>query len=154
MSAAVSSLELFRINQTHSKCDVSTRIAFTAGVTSSSSSWNSGTLVFPKVITNVGSGYNPSDGVFTAPMAGVYVFFVNVQGYSYQTIYVDIVLNGATKVRTMVWGNSPYTAHSAGPNLAVLSLQTGDRVWVKYHAGQGYYTHGDGPITTFSGFLI
>nr|XP_022294892.1 complement C1q-like protein 4 [Crassostrea virginica] len=153
MSAAVSSLELFRINQTQSKCDVSTRIGFTAGVTSSSSSWSSGTLIFPNVITNVGNGYNPIDGVFTAPRAGVYVFFVNVQSYSNNAIYVDIVLNGATKVRAMVdQGSQEY--NDAGPNLAVLSLQTGDRVWVKHHSGQGYYTDSNGPITTFSGFLI
>nr|XP_022292086.1 uncharacterized protein LOC111103253 isoform X1 [Crassostrea virginica] len=153
MSAAVSSLELFRINQTQSKCDVSTRIGFTAGVTSSSTTWNSGTLVFPKVITNVGNGYNPNDGVFTAPRAGVYVFFVNVQSYGIMTIYVDIVLNGSTKVRTMSL-NTSGEQHDAGPNLAVLSLQTGDRVWVKYYSGQGYYTTSDGSITTFSGFLF
>ena len=128
---------------------MSTRIGFTAGVTSSSSSWNSGSLVFPKVITNVGNGYNPSDGVFTAPTAGVYVFFVNVQGYSSYNINVDIVLNGASKVRTIAQTN-----YDAGPNLAVLSLQTGDRVWVKYYTGLGYWTYSDGPITTFSGFLI
>ena len=128
---------------------MSTRIGFTAGVTSQSSSWNSGTLVFPKVITNVVNGYNPSDGVFTAPRVGVYVFFVNVQSNNNQVIYVDIALNGARKVRTMA-----ITNNDAGPNLAVLSLQTGDRVWVKHNGGQGYYTHSDGPITTFSGFLI
>ena len=127
---------------------MSTRIGFTAGVTSDSTTWSSGTLVFPKVITNVGSGYNPSDGIFTAPRAGVYVFFVNVQVYS-TNIHAAIVLNGATKVRTMA-----YTNHDAGPNLAVLSLQTGDRVWVIHKGGQGYWTHSDGPITTFSGFLI
>nr|XP_022292084.1 uncharacterized protein LOC111103251 [Crassostrea virginica] len=153
LSAAVSSLELFRINQTQSKCDLSTRIGFTASVTSYSSSWNSGTLVFPKVITNVGNGYNPSDGVFTAPRTGVYVFFVNVQSYGSYNIYVNIVLNGATKVRTMV-NQGSQEANDAGPNLAVLSLQTGDRVWVKHYSGQGYWTDSDGPITTFSGFLI
>nr|XP_022294889.1 complement C1q-like protein 4 [Crassostrea virginica] len=129
--------------------NVSTRIGFTAGATSINTTWNSGTLVFPKVITNVGNGYNPSDGVFTAPRAGVYVFFVNVQGYNTQTIYVDIVLNGAIKVRTMA-----NTYYDAGPNLAVLSLQRGDRVWIKHYSGQGYTTHSDSPITTFSGFLI
>nr|XP_022291259.1 uncharacterized protein LOC111102701 [Crassostrea virginica] len=154
LSAAVSSLELFRINQTQSKCDVSTRIGFTAGVTSQITSWNSGTLVFPKVITNVGSGYNPSDGVFTAPRAGVYVFFVNVQSYNTQNIYVDIVLNGATKVRTMAYSGGSTDTYEAGPNLAVLSLQTGDRVWIKHHSGQGYSTSSGGPLTTFSGFLI
>ena len=133
--------------------DVSTRIGFTAGVTSYSTSWSSGTLVFPKVITNVGNGYNPSDGVFTAPMAGVYVFFVNVQGYSTYSIYVDIVLNGATKVRTAAEASSS-DYYEAGPNLAVLSLQTGDRVWVKYNRGQSYYSDSDSPMTTFSGFLI
>ena len=133
---------------------MSTRIGFTAGVTSSSDSWNSGTLVFPNVITNVGKGYNPRDGVFTAPRAGVYVFFVNVQSYDAKSIYVDIVLNGATTVRTMAFSYVGHGYYEAGPNLAVLSLQTGDRVWVKHYSGQGYYTYSDSPITTFSGFLI
>ena len=132
---------------------MSTKIGFTAGVTSESTSWNSGTLVFPTVITNVGNGYNPSDGVFTAPMAGVYVFFVNVQGYSSQSIYVSIVLNGATKVRTAAYAAGG-DIEEAGPNLVVLSLQTGDRVWIKHYSGQGYTTNSDGPLTTFSGFLI
>ena len=132
---------------------MSKRIAFTAGVTSDSTTWNSGTLVFPKVITNVGNGYNPSDGVFTAPLAGVYVFFVNVQGYNTQPIYADIVLNGATKVKTMSYNGEGQT-YTAGPNLAVLYLQTGDRVWIQHYTGSGYFTHLYCPITTFSGFLI
>ena len=133
---------------------MSTRIGFTAGVTSSSSSWSSGTLVFPVVITNVGNGYNPSDGVFTALMAGVYVFFVNVQSYDHKYIYVDIVMNGSTKVRTMAYSYNGHGYYEAGPNLAVLFLQTGDRVWVKHYSGEGYQSHSGGPITTFSGFLI
>lgn len=51
------------------------RVGFTASVSSSSSSWNSGTLVFPVVITNIVNGYNPSNGIFSAPIAGEYVFF-------------------------------------------------------------------------------
>ena len=127
--------------------DVSTRIGFTATASSSDTSWSSSTLILSTVITNVGNGYNPSDGVFTAPVAGVYVFFVNLQGYSSNTLYTYIVLNGTSKVRTLA-----YTNYDAGPNLAVLSLQTGDRVWVKRDSGSSYYS--EGRITTFSGFLI
>lgn len=42
--------------------------------------------------------------------------------------------------------------YDAGTNLAVWTLQKGERVWVRNHSGKGYYN--DGPITTFSGFLI
>ena len=132
--------------------DSDLKIGFTASVSSGSSSWTGSTLVFPTVITNVGNAYNSSDGVFTAPRAGVYVFFVNVQSYNTQSIYMDIVLNGATKVRTMAYSIGGNDNYEAGPNLAVLFLQTGDRVWVKKYAGQGY--HHEGPVTTFSGFLI
>ncbi|XP_052709148.1 uncharacterized protein LOC128183947 [Crassostrea angulata] len=150
LSSTVSSLEVAQMNMSKSRCDVSKRVGFTATISSASSTWNSATLVFPVVITNVGNGYNPSTGVFTAPTAGEYVFFVNVQSYNTQTIYVDVVLNGVTKVRTMAHGGSDY--YEAGPNLVVLTLQKGDRVWVKRYSGQGYYI--DGPITTFSGFLF
>jgi hypothetical protein len=99
----------------------------------------------------MGDAYNPSTGKFTAPTQGNYVFFVNVQSYNTNNIYVDIVLNGSTKVRTMAYnGASEY--YESGPNLVVLTLQKGDNVWVKRYSGNGYYI--DGPITTFSGFLI
>lgn len=130
---------------------VSKKVGFTASASSSSSSWNSGTLVFPVVITNIGNGYNPSNGIFTAPIAGEYVFFVNVQGYSTQEIYENIMLNGVGKVSTMVYtGGSDHD--DAGPNLIVLSLRKEDRVWIAHFGGQGYNEYGH--LTTFSGFLI
>ncbi|XP_062567984.1 uncharacterized protein LOC134230236 isoform X2 [Saccostrea cucullata] len=123
-------------------------VGFSASVTSPNSSWNRGTLVFSTVITNEGNGYNPSNGIFTAPVDGTYVFFVNVQSYYRKTIYAAIVLNGATKVKTMAHNNY----NDAGPNMVVLNIKKGDAVWVRYSSGQGYYSSGS--ITTFSGFLI
>uniref|UniRef100_K1QJZ2 Caprin-2 n=1 Tax=Magallana gigas TaxID=29159 RepID=K1QJZ2_MAGGI len=152
LSSTVSSLEVAQMNMSKSRCDVSTRIGFTATISSTSTTWNSGTLVFDVVITNVGNGYNPSTGVFTAPTAGEYVFFVNVQSFGTQSIYVDVVLNGVTKVRTMAYNGGSSEYYEAGPNLVVLTLQKGDRVWVKRHSGQGFYI--SGPITTFSGFRL
>nr|XP_034332411.1 uncharacterized protein LOC105345560 isoform X2 [Crassostrea gigas] len=152
LSSSVSSLEVAQMNMSKSRCDVSKRIGFTATVSSYSSTWSRGTLVYDVVITNVGNGYNPSTGVFTAPTAGEYVFFVNVQSYSTQSIYVDVVLNGVTKVRTMAYNGGGSEYYEAGPNLVVLTLQKGDRVWVKHYSGKGYQING--PITTFSGFLL
>lgn len=127
----------------------SRKIGFTASVSSTSKYWNSGTLVFSKVITNTGNGYNPNNGVFTAPVRGKYVFFVNVQCLDKQSIYVDIVLNDRTVLRTMAYSN-----YDAGPNLAVLSLRQEDRVWVRHAEGRGYFNDPTRPLTTFSGFLL
>lgn len=62
------------------------------------------------------------------------------------------MLNDVTKVRTMAQGGNNADHYDSGPNLAVLTLQKEDRVWVKHHYGQGY--SGTPSIATFSGFLL
>eukprot|EP00105_Crassostrea_gigas_P042079 XP_019926227.1 PREDICTED: uncharacterized protein LOC105336352 [Crassostrea gigas] len=151
LSAAVSSLEVFRMNMSLlNNCVSKTSVSFTVGLTSSSSSWNGNILVFPHVVTNNGNGYNPSTGKFTAPTDGTYVFFVTVNTYGSNYIYLDIVLNGLQKVRTMSHNSANYMT---GTNMAVLQLYTGNSVWVSRSSGQSYYTDSV-PITTFSGFLL
>lgn len=125
-------------------------VGFTVGVTSSSSSWSGSTLVFPHVVYNGGNGYNPSTGIFTSPTDGTYVFFVKVNVYGSNYLYLDIVLNEVSKVRSMSHNTAQYMT---GTNLAVLRLNKGDRVWIRRHRGKGYYSNSV-PITTFSGFLL
>lgn len=129
-----------------------TSVGFTVGVTSSSSSWNGGILIYPHVVTNIGNGYNPSTGKFTAPTDGTYVFFITVVAYAGKTVYLDIVYNGSRKVRTMSYGTATIS-YQTGTNMAVLPLYKGDSVWVIHWSGAGYYAY-DVPITTFSGFLL
>ena len=119
-------------------------------MTSSSSSWAGDILVFPHVITNNGNGYDPSTGKFTASKKGIYVFSVNVNAYGSNAIYLDIVHNGASKVRVM---SESTASHVTGTNMAILVLNKGDSVWVKRYTGKGYYTLSV-PVTTFSGFLL
>ncbi|XP_078331316.1 uncharacterized protein LOC111125028 [Crassostrea virginica] len=151
LSSAVSSLEVFRMNMSLlNSCAQETREGFTVGMTSSSSTWTGDILVFPHVITNNGNGYDPSTGKFTASKKGTYVFSVNVNAHGSNTVYLDIVHNGMSKVRTMAYSSASY---QTGTNMAVLVLEKGDSVWVKRYSGKSYYTH-DVPITTFSGFLL
>ena len=130
--------------------DPKQKVAFTAGVTSSSTTWNSGTLIFNSVILNVGTGYNPSTGIFTSPVAGMYVFYVTAVEFNKQDLRVDIVLNSVSKVRTMGFSDA---IHQTGTNMVVLNLQKGDSVWVRHQYGTGYWTQSV-PATTFTGFLI
>ena len=95
---------------------------------------------------------NPTTGKFTASKKGtyMYVFSINVNSYSTNYVYFEIVHNGVSKVRTLSHNSA---AHQTGTNMAVLVLEKGDNVWVKRQNGKGYYTQSI-PITTFSGFLL
>ena len=130
--------------------DPKQKVAFTAGVSSASTTWNSGALIFSKAILNVGNGFNPSTGVFTSPVAGTYVFYVSALEYSKQYLQVDIVLNSVSKVK-LVGDNE--AAYQTGTNMVVLNLQKVDSVWVKHVSGKGYWS-ARVPATTFTGFLI
>ena len=127
------------------------QVAFGAGITSSSTTWNSGILIFNKVISNVGNGYSKSTGVFTAPAAGTYVFYFTAVEYSTQEIGLDIVLNGVSKVRLI--GANNIASFQTGTNMVVLTLKRQDRVLVKHSYGTGYHTHSV-PLVTFTGFML
>ncbi|XP_061182707.1 uncharacterized protein LOC133191049 [Saccostrea echinata] len=150
LSSAVATLEIFKLNMSLNSCGKTDHVGFTVGMTSRHTTWAGSTLVFPHVVFNNGNGYNPSTGIFTSPTDGTYVFFVNVNVYGANYIYLDIVLNGSSKVRTMSHNTAQYMT---GTNMAVLQLVKGDSVWVKLHDGKSYYSHSV-PITTFSGFLL
>jgi hypothetical protein len=128
----------------------SVKAAFTAGFTSDSSTSSEKMMVFPSVISNIGGGYNPNTGIFAAPNAGLYVFYVSGVEYDDKYLRLDIVLNGASKVRSIAASEGRF---QTGTNMAVLNLQQGDRVWVKRTQGTGHYSQVV-PVTTFSGFQI
>lgn len=109
-------------------------------------------IIFPHVISNVGGGYNASNGVFTAPHIGVYVFTLFLAPSYRREIKAILVVNGSPKVGTYVKQRSGI--YTAAGNSAVIPLVQGDRVWVKHTFGSGLWTQPDAPISTFSGFSL
>ena len=53
-------------------------VVFSAGLTHDQNILHAENVVFDKVFTNVGNGYNSTTGVFTCPMAGTYAFQVKI----------------------------------------------------------------------------
>ena len=125
-------------------------MAFTASVVSSNTSWTSGTLIFNQVISNVGNGYDPKTGVFTAPRAGTYIFYAAAVEYGTQYLRLDIVINNVAKVRLLGYSSASY---QTGTNMVAQYLRRGDDVRVIHSYGKGYYSN-TVPMTTFTGFMI
>lgn len=111
-----------------------------------------GIIIFPHVISNVGGGYNASNGIFTAPRSGVYVFTFFLAISSGREIRGNLVVNGSPKVGTNLRRRTGITA-SVG-NSAVIPLVQDDTVWVEHTSSISLWTHPDAPVTTFSGFSL
>ena len=94
--------------------------------------------------------YNPSSGIFRAPVGGLYVFFYDIECMRNSgDAYVELVRDGSqTGIRAYCHGSEDVDNSST---LGVLHLSTGDTVWVRLYDGENIQF---GWKTLFSGFLL
>jgi IMP cyclohydrolase len=85
-------------------------------------------IVFDTVITNEGSGYDSSTGIFTAPVGGMYQFTVHICTDTSKYSYIGIVHadNIFAKKYQYASGN-PYCSSVGG----VIRVNSGEQVWVQ-----------------------
>ena len=124
---------------------------FTASLTNGNTG-TSGTIVYNSANINVGGHYNTTNGRFTAPVAGVYMFFIT--GISLNTTNVEssIQVNGSG-IYINARGGSNVNSTAAGYCGAIfINLNVNDYVTVKIEGG--YAQYGFGNYTTFSGRLM
>ncbi|XP_076095634.1 complement C1q-like protein 3 [Mytilus galloprovincialis] len=124
--------------------------AFQSTLTQSQTPGDKGVIKFDKVVINIRNSYNPTTGIFTAPVAGVYQFSYTVMSQLGKHLSVYLSHNDIKQQRTWLKGSSFET----GTANNILNLKKGDQVAVK---SEGSYTiHGDssGPYSSFSGYLI
>ena len=129
-----------------------TVVAFQATLTTGQLGPNyaGGAIKFNDVSLNVGNGYNPSTGMFTAPIGGLYQFSAT---YLQQTGY-------SSHVRMMKGSSVVSDIHSNHKNYDQLSktilvvLAKGDTFWVKLEKSSNYAVHGGSRYTEFGGFLL
>jgi hypothetical protein len=84
-------------------------------------------LVFERVITNEGSGYNNTTGIFTASIKGLYLFTVHICASHKKWSTIGLVLDG-----TFVARSTNYNSHSfsCGSVSVIVKMETGRQVWV------------------------
>ena len=135
---------------------VSEKIAFHASLSSVIRGTTNGqTIVFDQVDTNLGGGYNGITGVFTAPLAGTYVFSLTFfMYYSSQYVssgYLYIMQNNVQSIRVRLQLDSNVNENSAS-GTTVLSLNKGDQVNVQVSSANMVINNRK--FSFFSGFLL
>ena len=108
------------------------------------------TLQFDRAITNIGNGYNPHTGVFTAPLTGAYAFSLIVMvPRAHGPLRLSIMKQGATLDR--VFAPDTDNPEDQGSTLVTTQLAAGEQVWVQQYRGnavRGSYW------TVFTGYLL
>jgi len=80
------------------------------------------------VETNIGNGYNPSTGVFTAPEPGVYAFSVNfIKSSIKYVVELDLMKNNDVIAR----GHADASPWSSGSIQIIISLKKGDQISIR-----------------------
>jgi len=131
------------------------RPSFKAKPSSTTTISTNNDIVFGDVTTsgyglhNIASHYNTSDGIFTAPVAGVYFFqyctYVNADTGS----EVDLMLNGTAVGVAREFGSSlGYSSLNHSQNLL---LTASDEVKVRVVVNTAYVNVN---VSSFSGFLV
>ncbi|VDI43996.1 Hypothetical predicted protein [Mytilus galloprovincialis] len=110
------------------------------------------TIVYSTVITDTSVSYNSSDGIFTVPVSGVYVFTWSAscgEGRWQDTeLVVDSIAYGYLKVNTV---DDKYSESSM--QTVVLEVNKDQRVWI-WSKEAGNRTFAGGNYNTFSGWLL
>ncbi|KAH3870843.1 complement C1q tumor necrosis factor-related protein 3-like [Dreissena polymorpha] len=106
-------------------------------------------IMFEQVLLNIGGGYHVHQGVFAAPVSGIYVMAATIQHSLGQVIYIAIKHNG--NILAMIHGME--NEYAQGTHSLALHLIAGDEVWLSNQGGQGVSIFGAG-YSSFSGFLL
>ncbi|XP_053387535.1 complement C1q-like protein 4 [Mercenaria mercenaria] len=132
-------------------------IAFTASLQNTITNMGSHQqIVFDYVITNIGNAYSPSHGHFTAPIRGVYAFFVMITDIPGHSASIQLLKNGQWIGHALANGSSQDGNLYVTSTLpVVVQLQKGDEVWVQNEGSFSTVEELDGGSwSSFSGHLV
>ncbi|XP_025087344.1 uncharacterized protein LOC112560013 isoform X2 [Pomacea canaliculata] len=127
-------------------CASVNQVAFNAWLKESVTTTVEQTLVISKVTLNVGEGYNPHTGTFTAPMSGTYLFIFTIwSGTSQNRSGVFIVLENE------VIGGACTANENSCTGYSVAHVSSGQKVWLRTLGGEEISIECG---STFGGLLI
>uniref|UniRef100_A0A8C8DS77 C1q domain-containing protein n=1 Tax=Oryzias sinensis TaxID=183150 RepID=A0A8C8DS77_9TELE len=87
------------------------------------------TLTYNAVITNVGNAYNPTTGIFTAPVKGLYYFTYFAHGGRTGRIRLQLKKDGTMVADIHIHPSQTNSADNAG-NAVFLELEQGNQVYL------------------------
>jgi hypothetical protein len=111
-------------------------------------------LIFDTKDFDIGTNYNTANGRFTAPVAGIYLFYVTATyntGGTSATYKLNFNKNGAQQAVATEWQMNLTGYNTIGNSTITMSLSAGDYVNLYVETGS---IHTSGSQTKFGGYLL
>ena len=110
-------------------------------------------IKFDKIMINNGNHYHPADGVFVAPISGVYMFSWNTITYNNKGLHTELRVESEVKGSVGSYaGTNQYIPGSAS---LLCHVRKREHVWVQTSDGTtDNYMHDWRDSTSFMGFLL
>ncbi|XP_067308553.1 complement C1q-like protein 2 [Pseudorasbora parva] len=109
------------------------------------------TLVYKDVFVNDGRAYNPTTGIFTAPVKGVYFFTLSGHNRSSKAMGLRLFKNGQQVVT--IYNHPLGDRYDTGSNSISLTLEKGDHVYVRLRQNTWVFDN-ENDHTSFVGHLL
>lgn len=109
----------------------------------------SSTMVFNTTDFNVGSGYSTSTGVFTCPVAGMYMFSYNLFSLTGNTCNIDLLHESAIVSRSEIQDST--SGYQSTGATVLIECAANDEVKLFLNSGQ---VHTNTGLNHFSGCLM
>ncbi|XP_048762578.1 complement C1q-like protein 2 [Ostrea edulis] len=150
-----SSLDILRLSGSARREE---HVAFSAYKNQTQTGLNKRHIIkFEGTVLNLGHHYHPEDGIFIAPMTGVYLFHWTINNYQDWT-HTNILVGGkvvSTTTTSVVSGN-----YNSGSAMVIVTVQKDEHVWIQTCCGSGHEVYGNTLgldnyfQSTFSGTLL
>lgn len=108
-------------------------------------------IKYDYVIFNAGNGYDPSTGIFTVPLEGMYMFTYFVEALGTQAAEIQLIVDGMIRFPAISEPESPGNDDTGG-NMVIEHLVKGQQVWIETYESENQNIFPG--FTTFSGALI
>ncbi|XP_028451155.1 GTPase IMAP family member 6 [Perca flavescens] len=134
------------------------QVAFSASLMTGGGDSTTGTfsmdtpLIFKNVITNIGKAYNPTTGLFTAPVGGAYHFEWTVAAYG-DGRHASAAVLYKNSERVFIAFEYQANGFLSSSNAVTLQLEVGEIVSVRVRANSRAFDN-EFNHTTFSGHLL
>ncbi|KAK3098649.1 hypothetical protein FSP39_021580 [Pinctada imbricata] len=126
------------------------QVAFSAYIASSRSLPTNKKLIIDKTRTNIGNAYSTSNGIFTAPVDGMYAFHWTMTVLKGYHSIIRLQVNGSNKADMYAFARN-YPNHYSPSQSYVTELKKGDQVNL-YNSGSSGYVYGS--YSTFTGYRL